>query len=242
MKIEKFYNLSHPRGVPFVSVAIATHNKAAYLDRTLESIIESNKLCPFQYEIVVVDDKSTDDTFEVCKRHKVVYARLPESSRRNPSVPRNAAFRLSRGRVIVHQSDEVLHMVYGSLERLAKLTTDNNFVIATVKNVNPDTMAVIEPYTGIDRQKPYFFLGSVAKANLDKCGGYDEDFVAPAYDDDKLAQDLMNVGAIPIWTESVLGYHLDHPKGVMAGGADSAALFYGRKYYSEKGGSNVVHE
>jgi glycosyltransferase involved in cell wall biosynthesis len=241
MKIEKVYNLSHPKGVPFVSVAIATHNKAKYLDRTLESIIECNKDCPFPYEIVVVDDKSNDDTFEVCRRHKVIYARLPESERRNPSVPRNVAFRLSRGKVIIHQSDEVLHCVYDSIEKLTKLTTDSNFVIATVKNVNPNTYEVIESYTGLDRQKPYFFLGSVTKANLDKCGGYDEDFVAPAYDDDKLAQDLMNVGAIPIWTESVLGYHLDHPKGDMADGADSAALFYGRKYYSEKGGSNVVY-
>ncbi len=240
MKVEKRYTLGSPKGLPFVSVAIATHNKGSYLRRTLQSIRDKNKLCPFEYEIIVVDDKSTDDTFEVCKDFEVIYARLPENPRRNPSVPRNASFRLARGKVIVHQSDEVLHNTEDSLEKLANLVTNYQYVIATVHNVNPETLDKIDLYTGYGRQKPYFFLGAIAKRSLDICGGYDEDFIAPGYDDDKLADDLQRIGVYPTFTDLVHGSHLDHSKGKMSCGIDSSALYYGRKMYDSLGGTNVV--
>lgn len=237
--IENRYNLSYPKGVPVCSVAIATHNKAKSLEETLASIFDLNTKCPFSFEVVVVDDKSTDNTFEVCKKFDVTYARLPQNPRKNPSVPRNLAFRIARGKVIVHQSDEVVHNTEDSLEKLVNLTEHNNFVIATVYNVHPETKQVIETYTGCEKNKPYFFLGSVTKRALDICGGYDEDFIGPGYDDDKLADDLVRVGARPIWTNEVVGLHLDHPKGNMSCGADSAAMYYGRKLYDTNGGTNV---
>ena len=237
--IENRYNLSYPKGLPVCSVAIATHNKADFLARTLDSIFSNNVRCPFTFEVVVVDDKSTDATFEVCRQFDVIYARMPDNDRKNPATPRNLAFRISRGQVLVHQSDEVMHMTENSIEKLVNLTEYNNFVIATVHNVDPDTQEEIELYTGFGRQKPYFFLGAVTKKAVDLCGGYDEDFIAPGYDDDKLADDLMRIGAKPMWTDQVVGYHLDHRKGVMACGADSAAIYYGRKLYDKTGGTNV---
>lgn len=237
--IENRYNLSYPKGLPVCSVAIATHNKAKSLEETLTSIFDLNTRCPFTFEVVVVDDKSSDHTFEVCQKFDVIYARLPHNPRKNPSVPRNLAFRISRGKVIVHQSDEVVHNTYDSLEKLVNLTEYNNFVIATVYNVKPDTKDIIETYTGYERQKPYFFLGSVTRRAIDLCGGYDEDFIGPGYDDDKLADDLVRIGARPIWTDEVIGLHLDHSKGGMSCGSDSAAMYYGRKMYDKTGGTNV---
>ena len=63
------YNKSYPNGVPYISIVIATFNKASLLDKTLASIRANETDIP--YEIIVVDDGSTDHTFEVCKKRSV---------------------------------------------------------------------------------------------------------------------------------------------------------------------------
>jgi len=45
--------------IPAVSVVIATYNRCAYLGATLDSILAQNF---HDYEVIVVDDGSTDDT------------------------------------------------------------------------------------------------------------------------------------------------------------------------------------
>jgi glycosyltransferase involved in cell wall biosynthesis len=52
---------------PQISVVIPTHERAALLERTLESFT-AQSLPPSQFEIVVVDDGSEDSTPEVCAR------------------------------------------------------------------------------------------------------------------------------------------------------------------------------
>lgn len=221
MKVMKSYSMSAPKGVPFVSIAIGTHNKAASLDAAITSIRDLNRLCPFEYEIVVVDDKSDDDTFEVCRRHHVIYARLPDNPFRSPSRPRNLSFRLARGQVIVHQSDEVVHKTENSLEKLVNLVGEANYVIATVHNFSQEQNKVIELYTGLAKPNPFFFLGAINRSHIEVVGGYNEDYITPAYDDDVMARDLARIGIHPIFTPDVVGHHLDHPKGAMSSAEDS---------------------
>ena len=54
-----------------VSICIATWNKAGLLSQTLKSIREQET--KLNYEIVVVDDGSWDDTKKVCQNFDVVY-------------------------------------------------------------------------------------------------------------------------------------------------------------------------
>lgn len=230
MKVEKNYTMSDPKGVPFVSVAIGTHNKARSLDLAISSIKKKNRRCPFSYEIIVVDDKSTDDTFEVCKLHSVIYGRIPENTFRNPSRPRNLAFRMAKGQVIVHQSDEVIHETEDSLEKLVSLVTESNYCIATVWNFSEEKNEILELYTGLDRMKPYFFLGAIKKSHLELVSGYDENYITAGYDDDSLADKLARVGVYPVFTEDIVGHHLDHSKGLMSCGYDSSARYFKNLY------------
>ncbi len=52
------------RGVPFLSVVVPTYNRAPLLRGCLDSLVEQD-FPPDQYEIIVVDDGSVDDTPEV---------------------------------------------------------------------------------------------------------------------------------------------------------------------------------
>ena len=65
-------NESYPKGIPYTSIVMATFNKASSLERTLASI--TSQSVGFPYEIIVVDDGSSDHTFNVCKKYDVKYA------------------------------------------------------------------------------------------------------------------------------------------------------------------------
>lgn len=101
-----------------VSICIATWNKAGYLRNTLKSIRDQDP--KVNYEIVVVDDGSSDDTRKVCQDFDVVYEYLDRPTLKNPAVPRNRACEIAKGEVLLMQSDDVLHMPYTYCQRTAK--------------------------------------------------------------------------------------------------------------------------
>lgn len=49
---------------PLVSILVATYNQESYIARTLDSLLEQE--CPFDYEILVGEDCSTDSTRTIC--------------------------------------------------------------------------------------------------------------------------------------------------------------------------------
>ena len=82
---------------PLVSVIIPTFNRAAYLSRALDSVMAQT--CT-DWEIVVVDDGSTDDTPEVIRRYAVpLGAKLLQLTQSNhgSSHPRKSGIERRRG-------------------------------------------------------------------------------------------------------------------------------------------------
>jgi glycosyltransferase involved in cell wall biosynthesis len=87
-----------------VSVIIPTYNKAPYLARTLASWLHQRSR---EYEIVLVDDGSTDNTGEVIAAYE---SRLPIRARKiansGRAAARNRALEMARGEVIVFSDDD----------------------------------------------------------------------------------------------------------------------------------------
>jgi glycosyltransferase involved in cell wall biosynthesis len=103
-----------------VSICIASWNKAGFLKNTLKSIRDQNP--KVNYEIVVVDDGSTDKTKEVCRDFDVVYHYLDRPSLENSAIPRNLACEIAKGKVLLMQSDDVVHMPYDYCQRMSTET------------------------------------------------------------------------------------------------------------------------
>ena len=81
-----------------VSVIISTHNHSAYIKETFRSVLEQ-KNNNFDLEIIVVDDRSTDNTWAVLtnmtKEHDFILIRTPSNS--GPSTARNLALKKASG-------------------------------------------------------------------------------------------------------------------------------------------------
>lgn len=197
---------------PRCSVVIASRDKADFLDITLNSI--RSQTVPFPYEVIVVDDGSTDYTRSVCKKHEVQYHYLDNPRYRNPSVARNVGYRTAEGEVIICQSDDVVHISPNTIEFLTENLKRDEFLLAQVKNyryVDGEPHQFLMDYCSPKRQMPYFFLGALWRTDLYAVGGNDEEFVEPCFDDNWFSDCLIHgLGLTPRYTDRVEGYHQSH--------------------------------
>ena len=93
--------------MPFVTVAICTWNRAAMLDRVLAHLRTLHIPAGTEWEVLVVNNNSTDDTDAVVARH---VGRLPIRRAFEPepgiSLARNRAVREARGDILAWTDDD----------------------------------------------------------------------------------------------------------------------------------------
>ena len=189
---------------------MSTFNKAALLFSTLESIFDQSS--PFDYEVIVVNDGSTDNTHEVCNKFDIKYEYLRNDKYRNPSIARNIGYRMSKGHIIICQSDEVIHKNGNVIYQFgAKMQEEGRFIIATVFDVVDNRC--ISQYTGPQNRRPLFFLGAVKREDLYKVGGNDEDFVSPGFEDNWFSDCLIHgLGLEDVYDPDIVGWHQSHAR------------------------------
>ena len=83
------------RAAPMVSVVIPNYNGAATIERCLEAAFASNYA---NFEVIVVDDASDDDSLERIWRHPCRVLRMPRHA--GAGAARNAGARASRGELL----------------------------------------------------------------------------------------------------------------------------------------------
>lgn len=142
MKIVKSKEINHR---PKVSVLISTYNKEKFIDTTLDSILKQT-MDMKDFEVIVVDDCSTDQTFDIVAKKMDSFAnykfvQLDENSG-TPAKPRNLSIDLSKGKYIIFiDGDDWLPE--GALEKLYTLLKTNKTDYATglTKYVHSDRIA-----------------------------------------------------------------------------------------------------
>jgi GT2 family glycosyltransferase/radical SAM superfamily enzyme YgiQ (UPF0313 family)/tetratricopeptide (TPR) repeat protein len=93
---------------PALSVVIPTYNRRAILRKTLLAFA-SQTLPPEQFEVIIVDDGSSDDTAAMVRRFKSSCAvRLETQTHEGANAARNRGIRAARGAVIVITGDDMV--------------------------------------------------------------------------------------------------------------------------------------
>ncbi len=117
-----------------VSIIIPTYNRAHLLIETLTSIINQTYQ---NWECLIVDDASTDNSFEVIqefaiKDKRFQYFTKPKELKKGPSSCRNYAFQFAKGTFIqFFDSDDIMHPEH--LQEKINIIEDNDFVVCKLK-------------------------------------------------------------------------------------------------------------
>jgi glycosyltransferase involved in cell wall biosynthesis len=91
---------------PKLSVILPTFNRAASLPQALGALLRQSA-DPTSYEVVVVDNNSTDGTANVVAQHDRRRVRLVAESRQGLSYARNAGLQAARAPIVAFTDDDV---------------------------------------------------------------------------------------------------------------------------------------
>ena len=206
----------------FISVVIPTYNRRAILEKCLKSL-ESQDVCPEieKYEVIVVDDGSTDGTFEWIKNNSSVlpHVRVLVQDHGGAAAGRNRGVKNSKGDVIVFiDSDLVVTPKF--LSSHAKTISKNwkkkghklCFTYGAVINTNNFENPTSENFKVQDISWAYFATGNVAidKKLLVRSGLFDTVFRLYGWEDLELGERLRSMGVELVNCPNAVGYHW-HP-------------------------------
>lgn len=95
-----------------ISIIITTYNYAQYLNQCLDSCLKQND-SPLEYEVIVVDDGSTDGTKELLEARKDARLRAIHLANNGIEVASNRGFDEARGKFVVRvDADDLLKPDY----------------------------------------------------------------------------------------------------------------------------------
>lgn len=102
----------YPDGNPLISVIMLTYNRAQFLDRSIPSFLNQTFK---NAELLIIDDGSNDDTFNVVSRYMASYENIRYMRHSNRKIPlsRNVGIKAASGKYIAFlDSDDEYKMDY----------------------------------------------------------------------------------------------------------------------------------
>ena len=207
----------------YISVVIPTYNRLPILQKCLTAL-EEQELSDSKvrgYEVVLVDDGSTDRTLDWIAENKasLPHLRVFEQNHQGAAAARNLGVANAVGDTIVFiDSDLVVtaSFLQSHADALVrgekKLKSDRLFTYGAVINTNNFEDPTAEPYKITDFSAAYFATGNVAIARkwLEEAGLFDTGFQLYGWEDLELGVRLKKLGLKLIKCPAAVGYHW-HP-------------------------------
>ncbi|MEA5536572.1 glycosyltransferase family 2 protein [Crocosphaera sp. XPORK-15E] len=208
----------------FISIVIPTYNRKPILEKCLRAL-EKQQLTDAKisnYEVVLVDDGSTDGTLEWLDKHQDEFPHVCPFAQNHlgPAAARNLGVEKAKGDTIIFiDSDLVVTDKFLQSHADALVNGEQNlgddrlftygWVINTCNFENPTS----EPYKITDFSAAYFATGNVAIARkwLEKVGLFDTGFQLYGWEDLELGVRLKQLGLKLIKCPEAVGYHWHPP-------------------------------
>jgi len=214
--------------MPRISVVIPTRNRAALLAESIDCI-ECQTIPQDEYEVVVIDNDSSDDTRSVLEQKAGRYPnlRLGYQEKRGAAATRNAGLRLAKGEFILFIDDDVQAqptLIETHLEWQRR--HPNTSVIGAVTMPWGETSdpflrylrdhRILNPYTPskgpIDFS--YYHTCNVSTPNqlLQNLGGFNENFQIYGMEDIELGYRLEKSGCRMVFAPDARAIHYRFPE------------------------------
>jgi glycosyltransferase involved in cell wall biosynthesis len=194
------------------TIQLCTYNRAALLERVLDACFEQT-FPEDAYEVVLVNDGSTDDTSEVIERARAraacafVVVDQPNSGL---AKGRNAGIGRARGERIVFIDDDVL-VLPNFIEEHWRTHASHPQSIVRGGAINVESFDSLPPpvWSIKDYSGNYFWTTnvSVPLATLRSIGGFDESFSEYGWEDIDVGLRLRARGVKAVFNPKALVYH-----------------------------------
>lgn len=207
---------------PLISVVMPTYNRADAIGITLRHLAQQT-LPPGQFEVIVVDDGSSDDTEAVAMAQRLpfhlAYCKRPN---RGAAAARNFGVSQARAALILFLDADVIpepQLLEAHLH--SHTATDSRITVGRVKpwpgTFRPWHEQIIDPesagmdYGNESRTVPFYMaLGgnfSIARQTFVDVGGYDEEFPAAGAEETEFAYRAEQRGCRLHFEPLAVGYH-----------------------------------
>jgi len=166
---------------PDISVVIPTYNVAAYIKAAITSALSQKSV---SIEIIMIDDKSSDDTVAIAKSINDPRLKIIELSRNGgPSVARNKGFEIAKGEwIAILDGDDAFGD--GRLTRLlveAK-KSQADIVVDNLNVYHEDSKSISLMFTSPEFQSPTLIdLAHFIRGNQMFLGGYTLGYLKPLF-------------------------------------------------------------
>jgi len=216
---------------PRISVIMPTYNRSDMIGRTILAYLDQEGVNG-SFEIIVVDDGSTDETagiLERLEREREEVVRVFHQSNKGPAAARNVGIRESRGEYILFAGDDVIpvrDLLLRHLQTHARFPEVSTAVLGHI-TWSPETN--ITPFMDwLERKGAQFNYGAITdpdhvsaqlfyssnislhRSFLVDGDLFDERFTAACWEDIDLGTRLSARGMMIRYNKDAIGYHV-HP-------------------------------
>lgn len=201
--------------LPKISVIIPAHNSAGYIERLLVSL---KRQTFSHFEVIVVDDASSDGTAEVASRYCRV-VRMAQN--RGAGAARNVGVRASKGNLLAFLDadcvvvEDWLEKLYGDFERNPEVSAVASQYRGSVGGSFLEKFAFYElkhrelkKYVGRFVDRIFTCNFACRRQVFLDVGGFSEGFGGASCEDIKMGYELRRHGHKILWDESLGVYHL----------------------------------
>ena len=204
---------------PLVSVIVPAYNGRGVLPRALEALARSD-LPRERWELVVVDDASSDETAEIAARYADAVVRLPGKPH-GPAYARNRGVEAARGELLVFVDADVC-VSPTALRLFVEVFAANPDVGAIFGSYDdaPPAPGVVSQYRNLmhhfvhhrnagDAETFWAGCGAVRRDSFDECGRFDEwHYYRPQIEDIELGHRIRAQGERILLCPQIQGTHL----------------------------------
>ncbi len=187
---------------PLVSVIVPVHNASAFLERCLAALSKSSYTA---FELIAVDDASTDDSALIASRYDARVFHLPKQS--GPAAARNYGAAQAHGQILFFVDADVV-VQHDTIARLADNFHANSEVAAIFGSYDDDPAdkTFVSQYRNLyhhfthqqansDAATFWAGCGAVRRDAFAAVGGFDEQrYAEPSIEDIELGYRLRDAG------------------------------------------------
>ncbi len=206
---------------PIVSVIVPAYNAEKTIGQCLKALTGQSYPTNL-YEVIVVDDGSTDGTCNIVKDYAVRYVRYENSG---PATARNKGVQETRGKIVLFTDSDCVPDA-NWVDEMIKPFGDPK-VMAVKGAYRTKQQSIIARFSQIEFEERFELLKKVESIDMVdtysagyrkeiflQMGGFDTSFPVANNEDTELSYRMSNLGFKMVFNPNAIVYHLNHPSSI----------------------------